>query len=378
MFDEGTILEGGKAPYEIVEELSMGEFAVSYKAKNTKSGEAVFLKKYIDPTPLLKEEYATFVSHQKAVNALLNTLSGSFEKVLDDFEFSHHYYVVKPFYDATSLEKWLTQEHTEPELLAVAGGLSTILVEMEQAGIVHFDLKPPQVMVDKATGAPLLCDFDFSVIAGKSKAHKVAMTPFYFATEHLKRDLAAFTQATNVFLMALVIFEMVTRGHKPHLAEDVEQYEQAIAGYKVRRLKELLPGAAPPIDELLYRALDPDPAKRPAPAEFVAAFASGKLAGPAVAKRLELRTPSSLPLSIWQDTVVGRDEMRIFGDERKFTEKKQFRLWPGPEGWLIEELPGTTNRTKLNGTPLPEGPVALENGSELQIGPLKLQVKFVY
>jgi serine/threonine protein kinase len=148
-------------------------------------------------------------------------------------------------------------------LLAVAGGLSAILVEMEKTGIVHFDLKPPQVMIDKATGAPLLCDFDFSVIAGKSKAHKVAMTPFYFATEHLKRDLAAFTQATNVFLMALVIFEMVTRGHKPHLAEDVEQYEQAIAGYKVRRLKELLPGAAPAIDELLYRALDPDPASVP-------------------------------------------------------------------------------------------------------------------
>jgi hypothetical protein len=70
--------------------------------------------------------------------------------------------------------------------------------------------------------------------------------------------------------------------------------------------------------------------------------------------------------------------MRIFGDERKFSEKQQFRLQPGPEGWLIEEMPGTTNRTKLDGTPLPEGPVVLEDGGELQVGPLKLQVKFVY
>jgi len=375
MFDEGTIVDGSSAQYEIIRELSMGEFAISYEAKNLSNGESVFLKKYIDPTPLLKEEFTSFVDHQKKVNARLNSLGESFEKITDEFQFIHHYYLVKPFYKAVSLEKWLTGQHSTEERLALAGNLAGILVEMETSGIIHFDLKPPQVMVFP-DGKVILCDFDFSILTGaeESQAHKVAMTPFYFAPEHLKKDLAAFSQATNVFLMALVVFEMLTAGHKPHVCTDIEEFEAALMGHNVRRLREIDPTFPEGLDTLLYDCFTPDPAARPDVARVAAVLAGGAGSN---ASRLEIRAGDSLPLSIWKETVVGRDQMRIFGENRKYAEKEQFCIFPGEDGWYVKKMDGVTNHTKVNGVLLEADPIQLKSGDELQVGPLKMQLSFV-
>lgn len=418
MFDEGTLIKHGEKSYRIDKELTMGEFAVSYKASLITYGTTVFLKKYIDPTPLLKDEYTAFVRHQQNVRDTLNSMSSSFEKILDDFEYGHHYFVVKPFYPAKPLEKWIFEEHSEAELLSICLSLTRILKEMDTVGLIHFDLKTPQIMVFEQECQPILCDFDFSVIKGtvNSRSHKAALTPFYFSPEHLKKSLDAFAPATNVFLMGQVLFEVLTRGRKAHICEDMPQYKQALVDHKVHRVRSIRENVLPAVDELVHRCLAPRPADRPSPADLEALFAAGQLferaapkrtpaaaaqgavkaaaaptpaptpkkapPAPAVSAkkaggRIELRAGSSLPLSIWEDTLVGRDQMRIFGDERKYVDKQQFRIFPAGGGWKILHLSTATNKTKLDGSVLGGAPVALNEGSEIQVGPLKLQVHLV-
>ena len=174
--------------------------------------------------------------------------------------------------NGASLRKLLDDGPTDPEsALSVLRGSLLGLEHAHQAGIVHRDYKPENVIVD-TTGNSRLIDFGIAVPVGGSAW--LAGTPRYMAPEQWSSGTA--TPQTDVYAAAAVCFECLT-GEAPFDAA-------TLTGLRTQHLTEPVPveRLPEPLRELIARGMAKDPAERFATAgaflaelEIVAAAAYG-------------------------------------------------------------------------------------------------------
>ena len=138
--------------------------------------------------------------------------------------------------------------------LAIAEGLSAV----HQAGVVHRDLKPHNVLVT-GRGEVKLTDFGVAISGPREEGapKTLAGTPAYMAPEVLRGEHA--TVASDVYALGLVVLELLTGeriARRMHAGEPLES-----------ALPKSLPVA---VREALLPCLDADPLRRPSSAEEVA------------------------------------------------------------------------------------------------------------
>jgi WD40 repeat protein/serine/threonine protein kinase len=162
-------------------------------------------------------------------------------------------------------------------LLAIADALE----EAHDAGVLHLDLKPENVVIPKdgrvrvvdfglARPAPQLQSGEVSTAPTDSEADKAAQpvawgTPAYMAPEQWLR--LPCSNATDVWALGLILYEMVS---------DVLPYELETSGAGLMRAV-CDPEPVPPVErycdvprdvaELIQRCLDKEPKKRPSASE---------------------------------------------------------------------------------------------------------------
>lgn len=125
----------------------------------------------------------------------------------------HGFFIQMPFYEQGSLDHWLA-EH-KPDDLSIRRVLVqvvTALAHLHGLGIVHADVKPGNILMDKR-GVARLGDFDVSVDSGTrtsaARAHatmtQVGFTPGFAAPELLRSGASA---ATDLFALGTTILEV--------------------------------------------------------------------------------------------------------------------------------------------------------------------------
>ena len=154
---------------------------------------------------------------------------------------------------------------------------------MHGAGLLHLDLKPPNILVDP-NGEPILVDFGLSRgrTAGGA-APIVGGTPGWSAPEQFSPD-AHVGASADVFALGVLPYELLT-GRRP--------FEGATAAELVERTQEGRPALPesidPDVDPALQRiclvALDPDPQRRYSDAAMLAADLRRRAEGKAVLAR---------------------------------------------------------------------------------------------
>ncbi|HMO51110.1 MAG TPA: serine/threonine-protein kinase [Kiritimatiellia bacterium] len=151
------------------------------------------------------------------------------------------------------------------------------LESLHDAGYVHCDVKPANIMIDQL-GYVKLIDYGRATLINE-KVSFLLGTPVYMAPEMHRREPAMV--ASDIYTVGLVILEML-RGevliNRPARSEN-ELMRQKIDLY--RRLPELLPDHVRLNDvfmAVLRRFLDPDPARRYANAQEAESGKDGLLA----------------------------------------------------------------------------------------------------
>jgi hypothetical protein len=151
------------------------------------------------------------------------------------------------------------------DLLRVGAQLASALSAVHARGLVHRDVKPPNVMLTDS-GAKLV-DFGISAIAGDESdvTDEILGTPAYLAPERLRGRPT--TAATDVYALGLMLYRALA-GRFPWPLAD-EGTTSLIEAHRRARPEPLPRGLCPPpVAEAITRCLAKAPENRPSAADM--------------------------------------------------------------------------------------------------------------
>lgn len=416
---KGQEIEGSESSYVIEKDLSTGMFAVSYMAMDA-DGNKVFLKQYKSPSCLV-DWYQGYMDYQQELKRRIHAdeqLQSRTYGFLDFFERDRTFHQVFEFVsDGKDLREYLNEGRmSAQERVTFALLLLHTLSVFHNAGIVHTDLKPENlylVPVDARLKFNLkLIDFDFTVLDGKKAPWHGKMsycgTPRYMSPEHLEGKVPE--KRSDVFTAALICYEILAQGH-PY-PEDDEGYTKAVREGNPPRPCFPTP-TTPAMDvfgNLLMRALSPKAEDRPFADELHSALLAARrdFLNATWLPRPPVPPDPYKPKTAWvcpscgtknyDDSVSvcscgspryafyvlvgknGRAENRLdsdfgrrnlgglVGDESRFCERSQFRIFMKDGAWWIKRgCDEPPNPTVVDDAVLGDTPVMLKDGTKIAV-----------
>ena len=190
--------------------------------------------------------------------------------VYDTGEFEGRQYLATEFVDGGTLKNWAQQQPRRWEDVAeLLTGVADGLAIAHQAGILHRDIKPDNILVT-ASGYAKLADFGLAKLADAAQPADITRT---IAEEQTQQGIIIGTIAymspeqasgktldarSDMFSFGVVLYEMLA-GHRPFQAAT-----------NLELLQQVIHGTAPPLSDdvpeplrvLVATALEKDPAKR--------------------------------------------------------------------------------------------------------------------
>jgi serine/threonine protein kinase len=242
------------ARYEIIGRLGAGGMGIVHAAHDPQLDRKVAIKQLRRAT-LAEPERTRLVAEARALARLSHA---NVVHVYEVGEYEGDVYVVMEFVDGTTLAQWQREKRSLAAILRVYASAGAGLHAAHEAGLVHRDFKPANVLVGRTPDVIKVADFGLAMPAHAvtqtslpptdgsqtQTSHRVAGTPGYIAPEVLAG--AAASRASDIYGFCVSLWE-------------------AVDG---RRLFYDPPGALPPfagprwLKRLLARGLAADPTMR--------------------------------------------------------------------------------------------------------------------
>jgi serine/threonine-protein kinase len=199
--------------FEIIEELGKGGMGCVYKVFDTKIKEKVALK-------LLKPEIS---SEEQAIDRFSNELRLARKiahphvcRMFDLGEEKGLHYITMEYVPGEDLKTILrmTGPMSLQKALSIVRQVCLGLAEAHRLGVVHRDLKPQNIMIDRDGNAKIM---DFGIARsikteGMTGVGMIIGTPEYMSPEQV--DGAQADQRSDLYSLGIVMFEMLT-GRRP-------------------------------------------------------------------------------------------------------------------------------------------------------------------
>jgi serine/threonine protein kinase len=244
--------------------IGRGGGADVFRADDTETGQTVAVKVLRSATP---EDLGRFSLEAKTLSRLDHP---AIVRMCDQGEHDGVPYLVLDFIDGEPLSAVLQRGPlSEDEVTRIGGVLAGALAHAHEAGVVHRDVKPGNVLFD-ARGNVHLTDFGIARLTDVTAitAHGMVIgTAAYLSPEQLNGTGA--TSASDVYALGLVLIEALT-GERVFTGTPSEA---AVA--RLHRDPEVPETASPSLRLLLLAMTARDPADRPT-ASAVAASLDGE------------------------------------------------------------------------------------------------------
>src|ERR1051325_11125734 len=251
--DEAELVAGR---YRIVRWLGAGGMGRVYEALDTELDERVALK--VLRAGLSDEAIERF---RREVKLTRRIQQRNVARMFDIGEHRSDKFLTMELIDGTVLTREVAGALPWPRLRNLATQLCAGLAAAHDAGVIHRDLKPDNVMIERGSDRVVITDFGIARSGdevGVTQIGALIGTPRYMAPEQLAGN--AVDHRADVFALGVILYELAT-GARPWSGDT------AIAIAVAQATQPLRPFTAPhvPVEvaAAIERCLQVDPAQRP-------------------------------------------------------------------------------------------------------------------
>lgn len=269
-------------PYEVIDEISRGGMGIVYRAHDRHLRKPVAIKVLIRGGHASEEERKRFQREAEAAARLQHSnivpihAVGTCEGLP---------YFVMDFIQGEQLDALIARGAVSPrQALDIAEQLADALSYAHAAGVIHRDIKPGNVIIDRF-GRPQLMDFGLAkdVEAGdRTQLTQVGTTmgtPTYMPPEQAEGDLAGIDAQSDVYALGAVLYEMLT-GRAPFDGPTTMVILMKVLEEDPPRPRVLNPRIHPDIETICLKAMAKEKSDRYASAaelrEDIRRFKSGE------------------------------------------------------------------------------------------------------
>jgi len=235
--------------YEILGELSRGGMGIVYKARQGDLDRSVALK-VVNPDLAGDPEFIERFFREAKTLAKLN--HPNIVQIHDADRDGSHVYLVMELVEGSSLRALMRAGRLPPaEALRLTAQICDALEAAHQQGIVHRDIKPENILVTRS-GDVKVADFGLAVLFTSDPATpRITQSQAVFGTydymsPEQRRDSSQVDHRADLYALGVVLYEMLT-GKLP-----VGRFEPP----------SRTAGTSLPLDDAVFKALEPDPEKR--------------------------------------------------------------------------------------------------------------------
>ena len=262
--------------YEVLDEVGRGGMGIVYKARQLMPERIVALK-------LIRRDWLDFlpdVSKSSAIDRFHTEAEAAaqleHDNIVTVYEVGdiqgQHYYAMR-YVDGQSLAE--IHRDTPSENREAAGCIERVARAVHQAhsqGILHRDIKPQNIMVDRRTNRPLVTDFGLAKFLSarddRTRTGEAIGTPAYMSPEQA-RDAAHVTQQADVYSLGATLYYVLTSRPPFQAANLIETLRQITSEDPVSP-RQLNPAVDRDLDTICLKCLDKETTKRYASAELLA------------------------------------------------------------------------------------------------------------
>ncbi|MDX1493376.1 MAG: serine/threonine-protein kinase, partial [Longimicrobiales bacterium] len=257
--------------YRIERELGEGGMAVVYLADDLRHERKVALK-------VLKPELAAVVGGDRFLTEIKTTANLQHPHILplfDSGEADGFLFYVMPYIEGETLRDKIDREKQLPvdEALGIATAVASALHTAHEAGIVHRDIKPGNILLSR--GEPLVADFGIALAVGRAHGGRLTETglsvgtPQYMSPEQASGEESV-GAATDLYSLGCVLFEMLT-GEPPYSGRSAQAILAKILQSRPVSAIEARPAVPAHVDAVIRKSLERLAADRFADASALAA-----------------------------------------------------------------------------------------------------------
>lgn len=248
--------------YEIEHELGSGGMGVVYLARQKSLHRQVAIKVLRPGRELRQQHVSRFLEEARH---LANLRHPNIVPVHEIGDAEGEPYFTMDFIDGEPLSAIIARGALTPSrAIAIARQIMLAVQHAHRQGVIHRDLKPGNVLVDKQ-GCVFVTDFGLArQIASDSNLTQtgdILGTPQYMSPEQAQGDTKLIGEASDLHAIGLILFEMLT-GKPPFTASNTFEVVRKIASEEAPLLRKIDRRIPRDLETICLKCLQKEPANR--------------------------------------------------------------------------------------------------------------------